>query len=59
MLNLLVEGKSNQKIANQLFITVATVKAHLTSIFSKLSVKNRSQAIVKALKFNLVTSVGK
>ncbi len=54
VLQLLVEGKSNQKIANQLFVTVATVKAHLTSIFSKLEVKSRTQAIVKALKLGLV-----
>ena len=54
VLALLVEGKSNRKIAAQLFITVATVKAHLTSIFHKLEVKSRSQAIVKALKFDLI-----
>ena len=54
VLQLLVEGKSNQKIANQLFVTVATVKAHLTSIFSKLEVNSRTQAIVKALKLDLV-----
>ncbi|MBD2093187.1 response regulator transcription factor [Microcoleus sp. FACHB-1515] len=54
VLSLLVEGEPNARIAEQLYITVATVKAHLTSIFEKLGVKNRSQAIVTALKLNLV-----
>ena len=57
VLALLVEGKSNQKIAEQLFITIATVKAHLTSIFGKLQVSNRSQAIVKALHLQLIPQV--
>ncbi len=54
VLELLVEGKSNTQIASQLYITVATVKAHLTSIFEKLGVKSRTQTIVKALKLGLV-----
>ncbi|NJK99532.1 MAG: response regulator transcription factor [Spirulinaceae cyanobacterium SM2_1_0] len=54
VLNLLVEGKSNVQIAEQLYVTVATVKAHLTSIFEKLGVKSRTQTIVKALKLGLV-----
>ncbi|WP_017306931.1 LuxR C-terminal-related transcriptional regulator [Spirulina subsalsa] len=58
VLNLLVEGVSNDKIAQQLYITVATVKAHLTRIFEKLGVKSRTQAIVKALKLGLVTTEG-
>ena len=39
-----------------LYITVATVKAHLTSIFEKLNVTSRTQAIVAALKLGLVAS---
>ena len=54
VLALLIEGKSNQKIADQLFVTVATVKAHLTSIFGKLQVSNRTQAIVKALHWRII-----
>ncbi len=54
VLELLVEGRSNTQIAAQLYITVATVKAHLTSIFEKLGVKSRTQTIVKALKLGLV-----
>lgn len=51
----LVQGDSNEEIAIQLHITVATVKAHLTGIFSKLSVTSRTQAIIKALKLGLVS----
>ncbi|YAF95393.1 MAG: response regulator [Nodularia sp. CChRGM 3473] len=54
VLNWLVQGASNEQIAGHLFITVATVKAHLTAIFEKLSVTSRTQAIVKALKLGLV-----
>lgn len=54
VLALLVEGEPNARIAEQLYITVATVKAHLTSIFEKLGVKSRSQAIVTALKLSIV-----
>ncbi|AFY42414.1 response regulator transcription factor [Nostoc sp. PCC 7107] len=55
VLNWLVQGASNEQIAGNLYITVATVKAHLTAIFDKLSVTSRTQAIVKALKLGLVS----
>jgi DNA-binding NarL/FixJ family response regulator len=54
VLNWLVQGASNEEIAQHLYITVATVKAHLTAIFEKLAVTSRTQAIVKALKLGLV-----
>ncbi|AFZ24167.1 response regulator containing a CheY-like receiver domain and an HTH DNA-binding domain [Cylindrospermum stagnale PCC 7417] len=54
VLNWLVQGASNEQIAGHLYITVATVKAHLTAIFEKLGVTSRTQAIVKALKLGLV-----
>jgi DNA-binding NarL/FixJ family response regulator len=56
VLHWLVQGASNEAIAQELFITVATVKAHLTAIFEKLEVKSRTQAIVKALKLGLVNA---
>lgn len=40
------DGRSNKEIANQLFVTEATVKAHVTAIFRKLGVTNRTQAVV-------------
>jgi DNA-binding NarL/FixJ family response regulator len=54
VLHWLVQGASNEEIAKHLYITVATVKAHLTAIFEKLKVNSRTQAIVKALKLGLV-----
>ncbi|MEO0491426.1 MAG: response regulator transcription factor [Cyanobacteria bacterium J06635_15] len=55
VLTWLVQGASNDAIAQHLHVTVATVKAHLTAIFEKLSVRSRTQAIVKALKLGLVS----
>ena len=54
VLHWLVQGASNETISKQLFITIATVKAHLTAIFEKLKVRSRTQAIVKAIKLGLV-----
>ena len=54
VLRLLVQGSSNEEIAQALYITVATVKAHLTAIFEKLGVKSRSRAIVRSLQLGMV-----
>ncbi|MBR8839742.1 MAG: response regulator transcription factor [Stigonema ocellatum SAG 48.90 = DSM 106950] len=54
VLHWLAQGASNEAIAKHLYVTVATVKAHLTSIFEKLKVTSRTQAIVAALKLGLV-----
>lgn len=54
VLNWLAQGASNEEIAKHLYVTVATVKAHLTSIFEKLQVTSRTQAIVTAFKLGLV-----
>ncbi len=54
VLHLLGDGLSNAEIAQKLFISVATVKVHTRSIYGKLSVSNRTQAILQAQKFNLL-----
>lgn len=54
VLALLVKGNSNKEMAVNMFISEKTVKNHLTSIFRKLGVKDRTQAAVYALKNNIV-----
>lgn len=54
VLQWLTQGACNEEIAGHLYVTVATVKAHLTAIFTKLEVTSRTQAIIKALKLGLV-----
>ena len=54
VLTLLVKGNSNKEMADVMFISEKTVKNHLTSIFRKLGVKDRTHAAVYALKNNLV-----
>jgi NarL family two-component system response regulator LiaR len=48
VLKLIALGKSNQEIADDLFIGVKTVKYHLTNLFSKLGVEDRTQAAIYA-----------
>lgn len=54
VLHWLTQGASNEEIAKYLYVMVATVKAHLTSIFEKLKVTSRTQAVVAALKLGLI-----
>ncbi|WP_027717647.1 response regulator [Desulfovirgula thermocuniculi] len=54
VLRLLVQGESNKGIAQKLFISEKTVKNHLTSIFQKLGVEDRTQAALYAVKHKLV-----
>lgn len=54
ILNLIVDGKSNQEISAQLYIAESTVKFHITNIFGKLGVEDRARAVVVALKRGLV-----
>ncbi len=45
---LIAKGKTNTEIADILFISINTVKTHTKHIFEKLSVKNRTEAIMKS-----------
>ena len=54
ILNYVVRGSSNQEIATALFISEKTVKNHLSSIYRKLAVEDRTQAALKAVKLKLV-----
>jgi DNA-binding NarL/FixJ family response regulator len=54
VLALLVKGNTNKEMADIMFISEKTVKNHLTSIFRKLGVKDRTQAAVYALKNHVV-----
>jgi DNA-binding NarL/FixJ family response regulator len=54
VLKLIVAGKSNKEIGADLAISEATVKTHITSILSKLSVTDRTQAATTALQRGLV-----
>ena len=49
----LTEGRLNKQIAYDLHISEATVKAHITAIFRKLGVQNRTQAVILASKLKL------
>ena len=48
------DGLSNREIAEALFVTVGTVKRHTNSIYSKLAVGSRTQALARARTLNLL-----
>src|SRR5512134_2449970 len=54
VLNLVVQGQSNQQIADSMVISVATVKAHISNVLSKLQVSSRAEAIAYAIKNKIV-----
>ncbi len=54
ILLLMAEGKSNQEIADELFIALKTVKTHVSNILSKLQVQDRTQAVIYAFKHSLI-----
>ena len=50
----LAEGRTNQQIAEALFVTPATVKTHLSHIYAKLGVANRQEALARAVALGLL-----
>lgn len=58
IISLLVEGLKNEAIANILYISISTVKVNLTSIFEKLGVDNRTQAVAKIFAEGIIPRQG-
>ncbi len=54
ILSLVAKGKSNSQIAEELFVREVTVKTHLNSIFRKLNVTNRVQAVLLAQQTEII-----
>ncbi|MCL4858080.1 MAG: tetratricopeptide repeat protein [Caldilineaceae bacterium] len=57
VLALVAEGYKNPEIADMLFVTLSTVKAHCNNIYSKLGVANRVQAVAQARVLGLVQTI--
>ena len=55
ILKLATRGLNNQDIASELYLSLRTVQSHLGSIFNKLQVSSRTEAVVKALKEGWIT----
>lgn len=54
VLDLAARGNSNKEIADKLYITEATVKAHFIHIFNKLEVSDRTNAVTTALRMKII-----
>jgi LuxR family maltose regulon positive regulatory protein len=54
VLALVSAGRTNQEIANELFVAKSTVKTHIKNIYGKLDVRNRTQAVSRAGELNLL-----
>jgi LuxR family maltose regulon positive regulatory protein len=54
VLHLIAQGLSNREISERLFVALSTIKGHNQNIFSKLQVKRRTEAVVRARELGLV-----
>ena len=54
VLELIAKGMSNQEIADQLFLSLSTIKTHVGNLFFKLDVTRRTQAVQKAKKMSII-----
>lgn len=55
VLKYLTQGLSNKDISEKMFLSIGTVKNYISTIYSKLNVRNRSSAIIKAMEESLIT----
>ncbi|MGF1599961.1 MAG: response regulator [Acidimicrobiales bacterium] len=55
VLQLIADGCSTPEVAEQLFISQKTVKNHLASIYQKLEARDRTQAVLQAVRMGIVT----
>ncbi len=56
VLSLMADGLSNQQIADALFVSLNTIKTHISNIYMKLNVQRRTQAVEKARQLELITT---
>lgn len=54
VVELLIKGYSNSKIAKELCVTESTIKAHISNILKKLNLRNRVEVVVYAIKNGFV-----
>lgn len=54
VLQLISEGLATNEVADQLFISIKTVKNHLASIYSKLDSRDRTQAVLRAVRMGII-----
>ncbi len=54
ILMLMAEGMSNQEIAEKSYVSVNTVKTHVSNLLLKLDAKRRTQAVIRARELNIV-----
>ena len=54
ILRLAAKGQKNNEIADNLHISIYTVKMYIKNIFEKLNVHDRTEAVVKAVKYSLI-----
>jgi len=54
VLRLLASGKSNRRIASELFVSVGTVKTHTNNLYRKLGARSRTQAVARVRELDLI-----
>jgi len=54
VLHLIADGSTNPEIAERLIVALGTVKAHTSSIYRKLDVSNRTQAVLRAKELGIL-----